>query len=116
MGFDGVLGVAGDVLACLSQLVEVLGVDGELIYWNVIGSLLGVGPSQDGIGCCVQDIFGVGAGQVGREGHVEGVVDEGVGSLRGYRRCSLVRNLLMGRWHRWHGVPRWHSEGRAHPL
>lgn len=108
----------GEVSTQAMQVVEVLGVDRKLVNLNIVGSILGVRPSDDGIGSRMQDILGVGAGKVGREGDVERVGDGGVGSLRvGESRASLRRIFGMGV----HGITghvgsATHTKVRTHPL
>lgn len=73
VGLDGER-ASGDVLAHFPQLGEVVGVDGELVDGDIIGGFGRVCPAQDGVGGGVQDVLGVGAGQLGGEGDVEGMV------------------------------------------
>lgn len=117
LGLDGER-TTGEVSAQAMQVVEVLRVDGKLVDLNVVGDILGMRPPDDGIGSRMQDVLGVGAGKVGREGDVEGVGDGGVGSLRvGEGRASLRRILGMSV----DGITRHigtatHAEVGAHPL
>lgn len=78
-------GAAGDVLADLAEVREVLGVDGQLVDTHVIGSVFGMGPSEDGVGGGMEDVLGVGTGEVGGERNVEGVVDDGHRSIEWLR-------------------------------
>lgn len=109
-----------DFVAHLSQTSEVVGVDGQLVNGDVIGSLGRVRPPQDGIGSSVQDIFGIGASQIGGEGHVEGMVDLGVANLRRRDgRGALGSDFVvrMQALHRHAQVgPRGHAECGTHPL
>lgn len=93
MGFDG-QGIRGDVSAELTQLGEIVGVHRQLVDGDIVGGLLGMGPSEHGVGGCVKDVFGVGSGKVGGEGYVERVVDRPVRHLgRGDRRRTLGRYI-----------------------
>lgn len=92
---------------------------------DVIGNLGRMRPPEDGIGGSVEDVLGVGTGQVGREGDVEGMVDDGVADLgRGYRRRADAHTdagsdlvVWMEALHRHTQVgSRGHAEGGTHPL
>ena len=107
----------------LPQVEDVVRVYGQLVHGYVVRRVLGVRPAQDRASSGIQDVLGIGAREVGREGHVEGVVDRGVGGRGGHygRDASLIVLLLLG-CHRGqaHGVMvgrlRLHPKARAHPL
>lgn len=123
VGLDGP-GPVGQVVAELPQVDDVVRVHGQLVHGDVVWRVLGVRPAQDGAGGGIQDVLGVGAREVGGEGHVEGVVDGGVGGRgRHYGRDAVgsLLLLLLLRRHRGqaHGVVgrlRLHPKARAHPL
>lgn len=54
---------------------------GELPHGNVIGGILGMCPSKDGIRGRVEDVLGIGAGEIGGEVDVKRVVNHGIGRL-----------------------------------
>lgn len=85
---------------------------------DVIGGILRMRPSEDGIGGGVQDFLGVGTGEVGREGDVEGVGDGGVGSLRVDEGRARMRDIFwMGvDWVAGHVGTATHSKVGTHPL
>ena len=85
MGFDRQRTI-GELLAQLSQIVQVGCMNGQVVDRYVIGGILRVRPSIDGLGGSVQDLFGVRAGEVGGEGNVEGEVNCSIGSGRGAKR------------------------------
>lgn len=122
MGLDGQRAV-GDVLAELPQIRDVLGVDGQLVDRDIVGSILGVRPTQDGAVRGIEDILRIGAREVRGEGNVEGVVNVGLlGGGREDGRLPVRSGLVLGR-DRGHIVhihvvrvrPR-HAKARAHPL
>lgn len=81
MSFDGQR-AAGQIPAEPAQVCQVLGVGRELKDVDIVGSVLWVCPSQDGIGGSVQNVFGVGPSQVRGKRDVERVVYRGVGGGR----------------------------------
>lgn len=94
--------------------------NGELVDRHIIGGFGRVCPAQDGVGGGMQDVLGVGAGQLGCEGDVERVVYDGVADLGwSYGRGSL-RSHLVVRMETLHGHaqvgPRRHAKGGTHPL
>lgn len=125
VGLD-VEGTIGDVLAGLPKVGEVLSMDRQFADLDIIGSIDRMCPSHDSILIGMEDILGVGPGEVGREGDVEGVVDDGIaGRLKrlGHRyRGSLLRQRIAARLvhgvrvHRHVGVGTTHAEVGAHPL
>ena len=123
MGLDGPW-PAGQVVAELPQGDDVVGVHGQLVYGDVIRRVLGVRPAQHGAGGGIQDILSVGSGEVGGEGHVEGVVDGGIGGrgrhYGGDAVGSLVVLLLLrrhgGHSHGIVGRSRLHAKAGSHPV
>lgn len=113
-------GAVRDVLACLPQSTQVLGVYREVVDGDVVGGFGRVCPSEDGVGGSVQDVLGVGPCQIGGERDVEGMVDDGVAYLWwSYRGSALGSDLVvrMESLHR-HGQiwSRRHAKGGTHPL
>ena len=102
VGLDGER-AGGDVLAHLPQLGEVVGVNGELVDRDIVGCFGRVCPAQDGVGGGMQDVLGVGSGQLGGEGDVEGMVYDGVDDLGWSYGGGTLRRHLVVRMETLHG-------------
>lgn len=77
--------------------------DGELVDGDIIGCFGRMCPAQDGVGGGMQDVLGVGAGQLGGEGDVEGMVYDGVADLGWSYGGSTLRRHLVVRMETLHG-------------
>lgn len=91
--------------------------DGQLVHLDIVGGVFGVSPSQDGVGSRVQNILGVGAGQVGGEGDVERVVNRGIGGLGVREGVARLWRVFGMRVHLVDGhIGASHAKVGAHPL
>lgn len=72
------------------EVVQVLGMDRQLVHLDIVGGVFGVSPAKDSIGSRVQNVFGVGAGQVGGEWDVERVVNRSIGGLGIRKRATRL--------------------------
>ena len=61
-----------------SQLLNVVMMHGQLVYWSSLFRTLREGPSFESFGTRVEDFFDIGTIQVRREGDVEGEIDHGI--------------------------------------
>lgn len=85
--------------------------DVESVDGDIVGGLDGMSPAEDGIGGGVENVLGVGAGEIGGKGDVEGIVDGRLadGELgcgyRGWPLCCDISTSVDGR-HASHVVSR----------
>jgi hypothetical protein len=117
VGLDGPR-TAGQVIAELPEVDDVVCVHGELVDGDVVRRVLGVRPPQHRARGGIEDILGIRAREIRRKWHIEGVVYRSVGGLEG---GGAVRGgRLVRRRHRGHahivGVLGLHAKARAHPL
>lgn len=91
----------------------------KFVDLDIVGGVFGVSPAEDSVGGGMKDILGVGADKIGSEGHVEGVLNRGVGGLRRGHGSTSLGSILSVRVHGVHsevGIGTAHSEIGAHPL
>lgn len=56
--------------------------DGKVIYGNIVGGVSRMRPAKNGFAGGMEDLLGVGTGEVRGERNIEGEVDGGVGGGR----------------------------------